>query len=304
MRELSYYEQQRKANLTNRFYIYVHIRPDTGKPFYVGKGCGYRAWSRTSRNPYWKNINAIGDRKVEILFDNLTEDDAFQVEKDVILEYKYFGYKLANLTEGGDGCSGLVLSEDAKKLLSVAAKNQWNSLSPEEYENRVNRLVAMSMSKKGTKLPRDVVERARLAKLDKTVYSFHHLDGRDFSGTKEEFKAFTGLVTKQLSSLFAKSGKPSIYGWGLVTTPRDKLVTPLAGRPKTKEHTENVRAAKRCKNVYLFQYTDGLIFQGTRYQFECFAEIDRRVVSSLFGSKPSMTTRGWKLLANSVICKL
>jgi hypothetical protein len=41
------------------FYVYEHIRPDTNKVFYVGKGSGYRSGITQHRNNYWKNIVAF-----------------------------------------------------------------------------------------------------------------------------------------------------------------------------------------------------------------------------------------------------
>lgn len=38
------------------FYVYRHIRRDTGEVFYIGKGFKNRAYSFLNRNPYWHNI--------------------------------------------------------------------------------------------------------------------------------------------------------------------------------------------------------------------------------------------------------
>jgi hypothetical protein len=40
------------------FYVYVHHRKDTGAPFYVGKGKGYRARVEQHRNPFWRAVAA------------------------------------------------------------------------------------------------------------------------------------------------------------------------------------------------------------------------------------------------------
>ena len=38
------------------YYVYLHIKEDTGQPFYVGKGHGNRCIQQDHRNQYWKNI--------------------------------------------------------------------------------------------------------------------------------------------------------------------------------------------------------------------------------------------------------
>lgn len=82
------------------FYIYRHIRLDTNEPFYVGKGSGFRAYSK-NRNKLWKRIAAKATYKVEILkkFDN--ENDAYIFEEQLIKLYKSYNYCQANLSCGG-----------------------------------------------------------------------------------------------------------------------------------------------------------------------------------------------------------
>jgi hypothetical protein len=84
----------------------------------VGKGKDKRAYSTFSRNDRWNKTANKHGLIVEIVFDELEETDAFQVERDTILEMKYFGYPLVNMTEGGDGISGFKHSVETKKKQS------------------------------------------------------------------------------------------------------------------------------------------------------------------------------------------
>ena len=43
---------------TNIFYVYEHVRPDTGVCFYVGKGKGKRAWNMKDRNAHHRAIQS------------------------------------------------------------------------------------------------------------------------------------------------------------------------------------------------------------------------------------------------------
>jgi len=102
----------------NVFYVYLHRRASDNKVFYVGKGKGKRAYSTFGRNDRWNKTAKKHGLIVEIVFDNLEETEAFQVERDTILEMKYFGYPLVNMTNGGDGISGFKHSVETKRKQS------------------------------------------------------------------------------------------------------------------------------------------------------------------------------------------
>ena len=67
-----------------KFYTYCHIRLDTGKIFYIGKGSGKRLYSKTHRNLWWKNITNKTKYVAEILSYWASEEDAFIHEKFLI----------------------------------------------------------------------------------------------------------------------------------------------------------------------------------------------------------------------------
>jgi hypothetical protein len=111
------------------YYTYAYLRED-GTPYYIGKGKGYRVYdkhNRTSPPPKDKS-------RIIFLKQNLTEEEAFKHE---IYMIAVFGRKdlgtgiLRNLTSGGDGCSGLVHTEEHRRKLSEA--NQGRVMS---IENR------------------------------------------------------------------------------------------------------------------------------------------------------------------------
>ena len=60
-------------------YVYRHIRLDKNEPFYIGIGTDLnykRAYSKHSRNIYWQRVVNKTKYEVEILFDNLTKNEA------------------------------------------------------------------------------------------------------------------------------------------------------------------------------------------------------------------------------------
>jgi tetratricopeptide (TPR) repeat protein len=71
------------------FYVYLH-KDVTGRVFYVGKGTGRRAWSEDGRHEVWKRFvreQLNGHYEVVIIKDRLTEDEALDLEEDLISEH-------------------------------------------------------------------------------------------------------------------------------------------------------------------------------------------------------------------------
>lgn len=104
----------------NNFYVYAHYRNDTNTVFYIGKGKGARATELIKRNKYWNNIVKKHGFTIKIWADNLTEDQAFAMEKEWIILYGRVDTgegKLVNLTNGGEGTSGAIISEQTRQKL-------------------------------------------------------------------------------------------------------------------------------------------------------------------------------------------
>ena len=109
------------------FYTYMHIRNDTHKPFYVGKGYGDRAFWKYGRNKHWQNIvNKVG-YKVQILANWENENDAFEHEKLLIKCFRDINIELVNLTDGGDGPSGQKFSQEQREKMSNAHKKLYDN---------------------------------------------------------------------------------------------------------------------------------------------------------------------------------
>lgn len=131
------------------FYVYEHWRPDRDEPFYVGKGRGGRANMMARRNKYHKAIQGKLHKngyavEVKIVATNLTEEEAFSLEKERISLWRSQGIDLANMTDGGDGpvgreglkgaangmygkpstFKGKTHSEEARKKISAARKGR------------------------------------------------------------------------------------------------------------------------------------------------------------------------------------
>lgn len=102
--------------------VYVHCRKTDNKVFYVGKGTVKRsnAKSFSGRNEFWiRTVKKHGFYPV-IVYRNLCEDDAFKLECELILEIGK--ENLCNITDGGEGTSGRICSDETKALMSEMFK--------------------------------------------------------------------------------------------------------------------------------------------------------------------------------------
>ena len=118
------------------YYIYSHIQEDTGEVFYIGKGKGNRAYSDKDRSNLWKNVAKKHGWKVVLLCNDLTELEAFEVEKFYIKEYgrRDLGTgTLVNMTDGGEGRSNP--SEETRKKISDKSKGHAVS---EEHRKKIS----------------------------------------------------------------------------------------------------------------------------------------------------------------------
>jgi hypothetical protein len=118
----------------NRFYTYAYLREDK-TPYYIGKGTGNRAYAKRygngrARRP--KNLNNI-----ILLKRNLSEEEAFRHE---IYMIAVFGRKdlgtgiLHNRTDGGEGSSGCIPSEETRRKIGETSKGRTLS---EEHKRKL-----------------------------------------------------------------------------------------------------------------------------------------------------------------------
>lgn len=120
----------------NNFYVYGHYIEGQNKPFYIGKGKDKRAYEKYSRSKEWKEISCKHKIEIKILHNNLEEDEALQVETKLISEYGRIDIGtgcLINKTDGGDGISGQVYSDERReKVRKSASRSLLERLGSEE----------------------------------------------------------------------------------------------------------------------------------------------------------------------------
>lgn len=129
------------------FYVYGYIRLDTNTYFYIGKGKDNRYLRLDNRKSHFMNILNKVDCVVEILYDNLTEEQAFQLEVDTIYDLVFNeGYSidikgfdkcekhLVNCTWGGEGTCGLVIKQTQDTINKRVKKNTGRIRTKEQKE--------------------------------------------------------------------------------------------------------------------------------------------------------------------------
>lgn len=159
------------------YYVYEHIRLDNNTCFYVGKGHGKRC-NYVSRNVHHDRIVSKFGMKVNIVKDNLSEDEAYQLEKELIHHYVFdlgygidiIGYNnnpnekghLTNHTFGGDGSYGMVHTDEWRKQHSadMSGKNNpmygispKNRMSEKKYDEWLKKTVNRLKSQTGVNNP-------------------------------------------------------------------------------------------------------------------------------------------------------
>lgn len=110
-----------------QFYVYIHKKPD-GTPFYVGKGHGKRAYKFHNRNPHHQAIldKYAGQVIVEIT-NCVDEKSAFDLEMVYIKQIKEAGYRLANMTDGGEGMCGFKMNPETTKRINAINRTKVRS---------------------------------------------------------------------------------------------------------------------------------------------------------------------------------
>ena len=163
----------------NDYYVYIYWRLDTNEPFYVGKGCKNRWKDFRKRGKHFNNIIKKFPFAVVIEKDNLTENEAFYWEEEIIRQLVFeYGFSieilnnnskdhychLVNQTWGGEGTSGVTPWSKGK--------NTWEYMTEETKEKAKNKISKANSGEKHPmygKNPRDYMTEEAKKEHDKKL---------------------------------------------------------------------------------------------------------------------------------------
>jgi len=117
--------------------VYLHIKLDTGEPFYVGKGKGQRPNTSSNRSEWWYKTVKKHGFDIIILEDNLSNKEAFQKEIYWIARIgrqKLGNGSLINLTDGGEGASG---NKQSAETIAKRVKHLIGHITSDEVKAKI-----------------------------------------------------------------------------------------------------------------------------------------------------------------------
>lgn len=204
-----------------KFYIYKHIRPDTGDVFYIGKGNTsknsheLRYKTSSGRNKMWKAIveknNGVFIPEIICYCD--TEAEVNELEKHYISLYGRRNLNngtLCNMTDGGDGSVGIKVSEVTRQKLrdKFSGENHPNYGKKLSNETCLKKSISMKESDKslkGKKLPEWWKEKIRETKIGELNPMFG-ITGSKHPNSRKVININTGEVYDSVSIAADKHG--------------------------------------------------------------------------------------------------
>ena len=185
-----------------KYYVYVYSDPDTGKPFYVGKGKGNRVFAHltddgeSEKSSRIKSITDSGKKPViQILVHGIDEETALKVEAAAI---DLIG--IENLTNRQRGHQSSTFGKIEAKALE--ARYSCEQLKEEDITHNVI-IIKVNQLYQNTMSPHELYEitrrywRVNLEKAKKADYVFSVYDGLVVEVYKvaQWFEAFTTMGT-------------------------------------------------------------------------------------------------------------
>jgi hypothetical protein len=196
--------------MENNIYVYRHRRLDNNQIFYIGIGTKYRPNKKTNRNKHWNNIVNKVNYQVEILYNNLSWEDAVDLEVFLI---ELYGRKdlnkgnLVNLTNGGEGTVGRKLSKQQCEDIKNRMKGHFVT-----KETRLKISISNKGKNKGKKINEETRLKMSKSQKGKIISNFSRLK-MSKSKSKKIINVDTNIIYNSINeaSLILKKSTSTLY---------------------------------------------------------------------------------------------
>ena len=244
-------------SLLDKFTVYMHICPNSKK--YIGitgekdaswrwgdGGSGYK-----QNTHFWSAIQKYGWNNIEhiIVAENLSKEDACQLEIDLIAEHKSndrrFGYN--HSTGGEKSALGFHHSEEAKRKIGDASKNREHGPMSDKTKEKLRQInlgkkASPELKKKlsdiqmGHPVTEETRRKISASNKGKSRNKGTHMSDESKQKLSKSLKGH--IVSEETKQKISNANKGHIMS----EDQKQKLSESLKGRkkpPRTKEHIEN-----------------------------------------------------------------
>lgn len=135
------------------FYVYEYYKVENDEVFYIGKGTGRRIRELRNRNEYFKAIYNKYECAVRIVKNNLSNEEACKLERQLIAKSWKKGEAYCNLAEGGQGFSSGLLNPS--KLYPEKYLGDKNGFYGRKHSDETKQKISASRKGKGARFGED-----------------------------------------------------------------------------------------------------------------------------------------------------
>lgn len=294
----------------NLFYVYTYLDPRKParycyesvcflyEPFYIGKGRGSRCLdhlkflSRKTNKHFKGKLTKILSKfsnmqeYIIVLEGGITESKAFDLERQLIAQIGRADLKLGplcNLTNGGEGTGGVVMSSEARKKRAESNTGKKRSLKTRRLLSEINKgknnpMFGKLSPKKGTRLSQETKDRISQSLKGKTL-------GRAQS---EE--------TRRKRSESLKGEKSPNFGKQLAGATKIKMSLAHLGKTHTEGAKQRISAAKSGEGNANAKLTAKQVHQihmllKLGFKYSCIADMFERSPGAILSIKHG---KNWK----------